>query len=131
MPQIFGGFGVWDFQARSNISKFHPKSELWRPVALFFQGVWGLSLPGKVLYIKIPDISCPEANQAIYEVMVKLCMKISSKIRTLEASGPVFGGWAWGLRLPGKVQYIKIPNISCPDANQAIYKSSGGQPGHL
>ena len=48
----------------------HPKSELWRLVAPFFGGVWGLRLPGKGSNIKIPDISHPEANWAIYEVMV-------------------------------------------------------------
>ena len=91
-------------------------------MAPFFGGVWGPQLPGRVQYIKIPDISCPEANQAIYEVMVKLCMKISSKIRTLEASGPVFGGWAWGLRLPGKVQYIKITNTRFNTSKYIIYE---------
>ena len=72
--------------------KFHPKSELWRPVAPVFQGVWGLRLPGKVSYIKIPNISHPEANWAIYEVMVMFWLQISSKIRTLVAGGPVFLG---------------------------------------
>ena len=81
-------------------------------MAPFFRGVWGPSLPGKVPYIKIPDISRPEAKWAIHEVMMMLCLKISSKIRT-------FWG-VWGLSLPGKVLYIKIPNISRPEANQAI-----------
>ena len=35
---------------------------------------------------------------------------------------PHFFGGGRGLRLLGKVQYIKIPNISCPDANQFIYE---------
>ena len=73
-------------------SKFHPQSELWRPVTQFFQGVWGSRFPGKVQFIKIPDISRPKANRAIYEVMVMFWLKISSKIRTLEAGGPIFSG---------------------------------------
>ena len=42
----------------------------WTPNLPKNEGVWGPRLPGKVSYIKIPDISHPEANWAIYEVMV-------------------------------------------------------------
>ena len=58
--------------------KFHPKSELWRPVAPFFWGGWGLRLLGKVQYIKIPNISCPDANQFIYEVMMRFWLHIKN-----------------------------------------------------
>ena len=88
-----------------------------------FSGCGGgnLRLLGQVQYIKTPDISRPEANWAIYEVMVMFWLKISSKIRTLEASGPIFLG-VLGLGLPGKVQCIKIPDISRPEANWAIHE---------
>ena len=52
--------------------KFPPKSENWRPVALWKYKFWGLRLPGKVTYIKRHSIICPPANWAIYEVMVRL-----------------------------------------------------------
>ena len=72
--------------------KFHPKSELWRLVAPVFQGVWGPRLPGNGSNSEKPYISHPEANWAIYDVMVMFWVQISSKIRILEAGGPVFLG---------------------------------------
>ena len=44
----------------------------------FFWGGWGLRLLGKVQYIRIPNISCPDANQFIYEVMVRFWLHIKN-----------------------------------------------------
>ena len=89
-----------------------PSQEVSDPQMTYFIQNQNLTLPAKVHFFKIPDVSCPEANQAIFEVMMMFWLKISSKIRTLEASGPIFEG-GLGLRLLGKVQYNKIPDISC------------------